>query len=400
MRSTLFLGGLALLLAAVRPAAAQDPIYTAVVAQDQAEVRSGATLDARLYPTNRLRRGARVEVLEELPGGWLKIRPPQGSYSWINTRFVERVAPDQPNWTVNALPEVGVPVYVGSELQRGRPTVEGCKVTRGHLVRSVGPPWPDEEGSWLPVEPPPGEARYLRAEAVVRDAEAAAPSPSRPPLTAVTVARPGSTPAAVALAVPPATPDALWSRAQQAERSGHEAEAIDLYQRVAQDIASTPELAAQARERALYLRDAQRSPTAARAPSYPTDELPPSDPAASRFYPMPSHSPPGPTVRLAPPCGTSGEACAPGTSPPPATPAGMYSSGPGRLRRAGRQLDGKTAYVLEGGPGRLPLYVTGQTGIDLEPYVNRKVELVGPSIYRGDLRANFMAVSRVQPLPE
>ncbi len=56
--------------------------------------------------------------------------------------------------------------------------------------------------------------------------------------------------------------------------------------------------------------------------------------------------------------------------------------------------------MLEGSGRSLMLYVTAQPGIDLECYVNRKVELFGPSIYRGDLRSNYMGVVRVQPLPE
>ena len=62
-------------------------------------------------------------------------------------------------------------------------------------------------------------------------------------------------------------------------------------------------------------------------------------------------------------------------------------------------VDGKQAYVLENTQGRPLLYVTAQAGLNLEPYVNRNVELFGPAIYRGDLRANYMTVVRVAPLP-
>jgi hypothetical protein len=404
MRFLSLVGGLTLALVVVRPLVAQDVQYTAVVIQPQAEVRAGASFDARLYPTNRLQYGEKVQVLGDVPGGWLKIQPPAGSYSWINSRFVER-GPDaaQSVWIVKTDPEAGAPVYVGSELQKGRPNIEGCRVTRGHLLRSVGPVWSDrehpEEGTWLPIESPPGEVRYLRAEAVMRTASPP-PEPMRSSVAAVTVARPGGpAPAALPLAVPTASPQATWARAQEAERDGKEAEAIDLYQRVALDIASPPELAAQARDRAQWLRDAQRNPTSVRPPAYPAGDLPPFDASANArtYTPRTTTTP---MVRLAPPCGPSGEACLPAPAAPAIQPAAYYSSGPGRLRRAGRLLDGKTAYVLDGGPGRLPLYVTAQSGIDLEPYVCRKVEIVGPSIYRGDLRANYMTASRVQPLPE
>jgi hypothetical protein len=90
---------------------------------------------------------------------------------------------------------------------------------------------------------------------------------------------------------------------------------------------------------------------------------------------------------------------APGWSLQQADASGIRASGPGRLRRAGRCVEYRRTYVLETGQGIPTLYVTPQDGLDLEPYVNRNVELFGPAIYRGDLRANYMTVVRVQPLP-
>lgn len=77
----------------------------------------------------------------------------------------------------------------------------------------------------------------------------------------------------------------------------------------------------------------------------------------------------------------------------------MPNAIPGRLRRAGFFVDGKQAYVLEDSTGRPHLYVTAQPGVHLEPYINRIVTLTGPTVYRGDLRANYMTVVQVQPLP-
>jgi hypothetical protein len=45
------------------------------------------------------------------------------------------------------------------------------------------------------------------------------------------------------------------------------------------------------------------------------------------------------------------------------------------------------------------MYVTGMPGLNLEPYVNRVVELFGPMVYRGDLRTNYMTASQVRPVP-
>jgi hypothetical protein len=357
-------------------------------------VRAGASTDARIYVTNRLRRGEVVRVVEELPNGWLKIVPPPGSFSWINTRFVERINPATPNnWAVHAPAEVGIPVFVGSEFVNGRPTIEGCKVLFGAILISVGKPVTDDAGSWLPVQPPVAEVRYIRADAVTRTS--ASPSPSSPEAAS----RPGFGSPSLSVPGPAATPESLWARAQQAERAGKEGEAEQLYTQAA-DLArqSNPELAEQAAERARWLHEARSNPTATRQPAYPTGD-------PGRFSPIPTHAATEtPIVRLAPPCGNAAPgavAAAPASARPMQSSAGgIYASGPGRLRRAGRAMDNRPTYVLEAAPGRLPLYVTPQRGIDLEPYLNRKVELFGPAVYNGDLRANYMAVSRVQPLPE
>jgi MraZ protein len=74
------------------------------------------------------------------------------------------------------------------------------------------------------------------------------------------------------------------------------------------------------------------------------------------------------------------------------------ASGPGRLRRAGFFVDGKQAYVLENSQGRPLLYVSGQSGMNLEPYVNRQVNLQGSVIYHGDLRADYMTATGVNVL--
>jgi hypothetical protein len=55
--------------------------------------------------------------------------------------------------------------------------------------------------------------------------------------------------------------------------------------------------------------------------------------------------------------------------------------------------------VLETSQGLPMMYVTPEPGIDLEPYVNQNVQLFGPAIYHGELRANYMTVTQVQPLP-
>ncbi|HEY6563467.1 MAG TPA: hypothetical protein VIY86_03175, partial [Pirellulaceae bacterium] len=60
----------------------------AYVAVDELDVHSGPGPD--FYATSRLPRGARLEVVQEMPE-WIAIRPPEGSFSWLDARnvFVE-----------------------------------------------------------------------------------------------------------------------------------------------------------------------------------------------------------------------------------------------------------------------------------------------------------------------
>jgi hypothetical protein len=422
------------------PLSAQTVLYTAVVSQNEAEVRSKPGLTPAVYPTNRLKSGDRVYVVEERPDGWLGIVPPEGSFSFVNLRYLQRIVPTQCNWMVVADPQVKVPVIIGSELQTDnkRPTVEGAYLERGAQVRSIGRPLEDGDGQWLPIEPPVGEVRYLRAEAVrriqpVRPVVATAPSPARDPEPA----RPNSvvqaTPVSQSIFVPappppaaipappptppPAAPETLWSRAQQAERGGHILDAIELYNQLyVENRATNPDAANWAITRAAFLRSGQRqAPTPTTTPQARLVPLqsqadPPPVTATSRGgfanprtdkLPDPPPAPSAPGAKLNPPsiegtftARTGNEAPTPGRSAAPK----VYSSGPGTLVRAGIRIDGQPTYRLDLGEGHPNLYVTAVPGLDLERFLDQRVELIGAAEYQGTLRANHMQAYQVQPL--
>jgi SH3-like domain-containing protein len=60
--------------------------YTAYVTNDDVYVRSGP--GKSYYPTDKLKQGTPVEVYRHDPGGWLAIRPPEESFSWVSARFL------------------------------------------------------------------------------------------------------------------------------------------------------------------------------------------------------------------------------------------------------------------------------------------------------------------------
>jgi hypothetical protein len=402
MRSASALAGLVLGLGLAGHLSAADPPPPPdirVVSVPEAEVRCGPTDDPKMYRTNLLHQGDRVEVIEEIkPGGWLAIRPPRGSFSWINARFLQHIDPHQSNYVVTQ-EDAPVPVIYGSPfIPDHRPNVTGPRLTRGHQVRSLGPTLSDAEGSWMPIEPPAGEVRYLRAENVSK----VQPAPTR-----TTVAAAGSFKNGPPAPTPPPDGDALWRQAEQAERTGRIADAIRLYELAGEANLHVNHARAEAAlRRAEWLRNGGNPPSG--SAFYPDRELrPPGDPRAAaapyegRVYSLPTNTggAAAPTQLIgSAPASPPGQLCAAPSAAPPvwgdsSAPVGYPSSGPGQLHHS------RVGYLLVSGSGRPVYYAAGQPGLNLEPYVGRNVELFGPISYRNDLRAYFMTVVRVQPLP-
>jgi hypothetical protein len=379
MRSAPALGGLALLLACApqavpqttQPVGSRGPDVRYVIVPE-AYARAGPS--DKFYPTNALRRGERVEVVAE-GGDWLAIRPPEGSFSWINTRHLQNVVPQQPNYVVT--PEgVTVPILIGSSVWKDQPTVEGLRLQRGTQVRSIGPPRPapDGSGSWMPVESPAAEKRYLPASAVSRTP----PSVVSSPPVAVGSAPPGVT-------TPPLNGDVLWRQAQQAEQNGQIAAAIQLYEQAGKaNLSLNPERAMAAYERARALERSHPSAAGSFTPAGYPSEARYSGPG--RVYPLGS-APEAPSLRIPQPGGQSA-----------ATTAGSTSwSDVGYLRPAGRRVAGQGHYQLEDSTGRPIVYVTPQPGLNLDAYCNSNVRVYGTAVFNDSLRAYVVTATSAEP---
>lgn len=387
MRSASLLGVLALIFVGVGPISAADgsPDVRTVIAP-QAQVWCGPSTSDGLYPTNRLFQGNCVQIIEELPSGWLAIRPPPGSFSWINTRYLTQIASKYTNYVV-AYENHPVPVFIGSDIKTDRPTKIGLNLPRGTQVRAIvrGHPRTDDEGTWLPIEPPEGEVRYIRTEDVTK--------PGNP--TRTTVAAAGSArPAAPAIPPPPPDGDALWRDAEKAERAGRLADAIRLY-RLAGDanLAVNRARADEAYRRAHWLQQANTSTNA---------------PGGSYYYPdRDSRAPQSPAsaTRL---IGSGGSGVATGQLVSAQAPSSSWgtqqaygngSSVTGRLRPAHRVVENQRTYLLMNDQGTPLMYVIAQPGVDLTSFIDRNVELWGPVGYNADLRVRLLTAAQARELP-
>lgn len=150
---------LALLAAATlsaAPAAAREVPFDAIVSGDNALVRSGAG-DKDFYPTQKLSRGTKVQVVREGYGGWYMIEPPEGSHSWIRAEFVKRRGADKGIITENTVDRIG------SLLDRSNLSIIH-KVVEGEVVTILGTA--TMRSGTRPIEmlkiaPPRGEYRYI-----------------------------------------------------------------------------------------------------------------------------------------------------------------------------------------------------------------------------------------------
>lgn len=145
-------------------APAEELPYIAYIHTDEVYVRSGPGVN--YYPTQQLRRGDEVEVYRHDPGGWLAIRPPEGSFSWVSAEFLQ---PDEDGLAT----VVGdrVIVRVGSQLSDVRDVIQ-VRLSQGEAVELLEPEPTDSRvdgQSWYKISPPSGEFRWIHEKFVSRD---------------------------------------------------------------------------------------------------------------------------------------------------------------------------------------------------------------------------------------
>src|SRR6516165_10674328 len=160
MRTSRLVGVLVGFLGSAAAALGQSYPIEVSIAVPKIEVRSGPT--DKFYATGDLKQGDAVVVLREASEpGWVEIKPPKGSFSWINAKHVKQVSPYE------AVVLYDAPGLVGSAVLESKPNVEiKSGFLAGSVLYIVHQPKAVDGETWLPVQPHAREVRYLPKSAL------------------------------------------------------------------------------------------------------------------------------------------------------------------------------------------------------------------------------------------
>ncbi len=142
----------------------QVVFFSIPVAVDAAVVRSGPSEDA--YPTGTVGQNRYVEAYFRSADGWCAVRPPQGSFSWVNAKFVRRETDS--TGRIVAASGKAVPSRVGGATVEESALVQvGLK--NGTTVKILDETRLADGSTWLKISPPSGEFRWIRATDLIAD---------------------------------------------------------------------------------------------------------------------------------------------------------------------------------------------------------------------------------------
>jgi hypothetical protein len=144
-----------------------DEPYEGFVIVDQADVLAGPS--RRYYTTARLAYGDSVQVFRRDAGGFLAIRPPADSFSWVAAEQVQMTG----ERTIGRIIATDAASWIGTNLERVREHQHHVQLKPGELVEVLGRRTVDgEDGAgeiWLKIAPPAGEFRWIRGTDVSRE---------------------------------------------------------------------------------------------------------------------------------------------------------------------------------------------------------------------------------------
>lgn len=358
MRLRLLSGVILGMLATSLPVSAQTNPYVQKITVPEVLVRSGSS--ENYYATSKLRQNDKVLVLRPSTNpGWLEIKPPPGSFSWIRARFVQRK--EKNIGIVVCDEETPEPIRTGSALTDKKPDVERWKLKRGTFVLILDEPFQSDGESWYPIAPTPEEVRYIPAEAVKGSTKESMPENS------------------------PATAATLIAQANAALQGQSLATAKQLYHQAAAQTQNYHEQI-YCQQKINQIDDLNKSGSSLLQPGHPQYLASKNNVAPVQFATQTKTYYPTPPATLAP-----------GAIPNSLVTGKTEWSSWGKLRRTNFFYNGQRMYSLVDSKDRTLIYAVTTPNLTLENYVGRIMCLYGTYGYRSDayLRAHYMNVAYV-----
>jgi hypothetical protein len=196
----------------------------------------------------------------------------------------------------------------------------------------------------------------------------------------------------------------MWQKAEEMEQAGKPAEAERMYTELGEKVKNDPakhDLWMRCLNRLHFLRTAARTATtAAYTMTRPTESRYGNPASDNRIQPVPANGA-STVTNYTSPCPPPGQPQQAYTGYTPTQSAAQPTTQMGRLRAAGRSLpgDSRRLYMLERSDGYPIAYIVPGTGVELDSYIARNVELSGMWVYNNELRANCLTATRVTLLP-
>lgn len=122
---------------------------------------------SNFYVTGKLAQNEQVEIFMRRSDGWCAVRPPQGSFSWINAHFVRRES-DRIGIITQHETEKEVPVRVGTD-SVVKSSVIQVGLKNGKRVIILGETQLPGGAAWYKIVPPAGEFRWIQDNVLVQD---------------------------------------------------------------------------------------------------------------------------------------------------------------------------------------------------------------------------------------
>jgi len=143
--------------------------YVVFTAHENIFARCGPAGD--FYRTDPLRLGQELEVYLETEDGWLGIRPPEGSFSWVPANSLDTDAAEKSGVVVDRR----AVAWIGTHLGRARKYRWQVQLAEGEQVSIVGKTERDGKDGpelWYRIVPPSGEFRWVHRSQIAETSEA------------------------------------------------------------------------------------------------------------------------------------------------------------------------------------------------------------------------------------